>query len=268
MDLQRGDREVAARVFMAHPRTGKTTAPGPLSRNLQAALQCIRIALQGHPTRIVHQRDRNRRYCVGFADARGRTSGSSDCKWGHERIAGVLLTAAGAHFFSVSTRDPQVSSWLPPERFSRINEAETLGGLLFLNSFGGYLKSADVLLLIGSSAAERILIKFYGGNAWLTTIAGAFWRQAGKIDAAIWIAHVPSKANLADGPSRGDVVSPSGLAWSQLETVVPDRSTWANSEPKEKKCSTQRGRSRSLRRAQSPPRLARKHIKQMRFQGR
>ena len=88
------------------------------------------------------------------------------------------------------------------------------------------MQGLDLLLLIDSSAAEGVLVKAYGGNGLPTTVAGAFWQQVGIIDVAAWIAHVPSRANLADALSRGGYEPPFGLEWARVEAVVPSRGRW------------------------------------------
>ena len=200
--------------------------PGPLPGTLKAALFCLAEILSSFPERKVLSAAIVRRYCVLFTDARGRARSQQDDGWGHERLAGVLVCAAGVFYFSVSTRNPLVEVWLPSERNVRINEAEALASLIALGTFADQLRGTDVLLLIDSAAAHGVLIKGYGGNPWLTAIAGAFWQSVGRVDAAVWVSHVPSKANLADPPSRGDFEIAAQYEWKSLEAVVPPKGRW------------------------------------------
>ena len=222
----------------------------PLSPAVRAALQCMRQVLREYPVCTVMHSALKRRYCLGFTDARGRAATDSM----YERIAGVLITEQGVWFFSISAGTGNASEWLPPDRSARINEAESLAALTFLASFKESLQGVDLLLLLDSSAAEGTLIMSYSSNPWLTCIAGAFWQLAGGLDLAVWIAYVPSGANLADAPSRKDYRDAQRRCWVRVEAVVPSRHRWSSLF--------------SACRRESHLKVERKHIRQMRKQGR
>ena len=226
---------------------------------MRAGLVCIRQILRQYPSRTIYHDALKRRYCIGFTDARGRAASENDEAWGPERIAGVLVTEQGAQFFSVSAGRRDVADWLPTGRRTRINEAESLGALLFLHTFAERLKGCDVLLLLDSMVAEGVLIKNYSTSPYLVSISGAFWHQVGVVDAAVWIGHVPSKANLADDPSRGEYRAADLWGWVGAEVIIPMRTPWA----------------RLLAEAESstaatvvPAQTARRHARQLRAQGR
>ena len=235
----------------------RAISPRPLSPALRAALFCIREILRKYPARTIYHSELKRTYFIGFTDARGRAKAASDATWGHERIAGVLISEAVVLFFSISAKDFHVALWLPPDRESRINEAESVGALLLLHTFGEQIHGADVLLLIDSKAAEGTLIKNYSRSPFMVSIAGAFWQQVGVVDAAVWISHVPSKANLADGPSWGDYSDALRWGWERVAPVVPRRTSWARLLHEVS----------SERNKHAMP-LTRNHKRQMRVQGR
>ena len=101
-----------------------------------------------------------------------------------------------------------------------------MGPLIAFSTFAETLRGGDVRALIDSAAARGVLIKTYSASRHLTAIAVALWRTVGAFDVAMWLAHVPSKANLADAPSRGDFQLAEKLDWQRLQAKVPDCSHW------------------------------------------
>ena len=45
--------------------------------------------------------------------------------------------------------------------------------------------------------------------------------------AAVWIGRVPSKLNVADGPSRDDLSEVFAHGWARAEAWLPDPEAWA-----------------------------------------
>jgi len=66
------------------------------------------------------------------------------------------------------------------------------------------IRGRDVIHFVDNDSARFALIKGSSpcmGSAWLVQ---SFWTDEGETDCRSWIARVPSRSNIADGPSRGD----------------------------------------------------------------
>ena len=66
------------------------------------------------------------------------------------------------------------------------------------------IKGRDVIHFVDNDSARYALIKGSSPcleSAWLVQ---SFWTDESESDCHSWIARVPSRSNIADGPSRGD----------------------------------------------------------------
>ena len=77
------------------------------------------------------------------------------------------------------------------------------------------------------STAEGSLIKGLSASRTLSAIAGAYWLQVTLHSAAVWIGRVPSKLNIADGPSRGDLGEVTAHGWAYTAPWLPQVGPWA-----------------------------------------
>ncbi len=89
------------------------------------------------------------------------------------------------------------------------------------------MQGADCLIFIDSSAAEGTLLSAYSSSPFLTSIAGAFWKEVGRLGAAAWITRVPSRLNLADPISRDDLGMARAQGWTEKPAVIPKLGPWA-----------------------------------------
>ena len=58
-------------------------------------------------------------------------------------------------------------------------------------------------LWIDNEAARFALISGYSTNPWAARIVSEIWVQLSVMDCAFFVERVPTKENIADGPSRG-----------------------------------------------------------------
>ena len=66
------------------------------------------------------------------------------------------------------------------------------------------IEGRDVIHFVDNDSARFALIKSSSPcleNAWLVQ---SFWTDESETNCRSWIARVPSRSNIADGPSRGD----------------------------------------------------------------
>ena len=200
-----------------------------LTEELRAALKVLRVFVADRSWQPIWCHGVAWRYALVFSDARGRAGdGGVDSIWGAEQLAAVVLTPAGGWYTHISAAARQVQVWLAgasPDH--RINECEALAALLAVGTFGVLLKDADVLHFIDSTAAEGTLLKGLSVSRTLSAIASAFWVQAGLHRAAVWIGRVPSKLNVADGPTRHDLSEVTALGWARIPPWLPDPQPWS-----------------------------------------
>ena len=174
----------------------------------------------------VHRHAVARRFAILFTDARGRAAQAG--AWGTECLGAAVLTSGGGMFAVLEVSDPKAADWL--RRLSseqRINECEALAALLGICAFGHILGGCDILHFIDSAAAEGSLVKGLSKSRTLSAIPGVYWTQVSLRHAAVWIGRVPSKLNIADGPSRGDLSEVSAHGWARAVAWLPDPEAWA-----------------------------------------
>ena len=238
-----------------HEKLSQAAQPSPAFRS---AAQCMAIIFNSFPERKVYSNELCRPHCVGFTDARGKARDNLG-DWGHEGIGGVLFCSSGVHFFTIPVRSADIEAWLPPKRSIRINEAESLGPLVFIHTMAPFLTDADCIIFVNNTAAEGTLINAYSSNPYLVAIAGAFWEQVGRLGCAVWLSRVPSKLNLADPISREDLSIASQGGWKQHAARIPCPGHWLPI--------LEQGRSRDSL-AEQPRKLQKQTRKQMLRQGR
>ena len=68
-----------------------------------------------------------------------------------------------------------------------------------------------------NSASQWALTKGYSSDSECNTIVGLFWIMSGILGISPWFERVPSKAQLADAPSRGVLSFGKNLGWRRLD---------------------------------------------------
>ena len=98
-----------------------------------------------------------------------------------------------------------------------IGQAELYPAVVARRFWKEKIQGRDVIHFIDNDSARFALIKGSSPcleSAWLVQ---SFWTDEGEADTRSWIARVPSRSNIADGPSRGDR--------SECEKIFP-QITW------------------------------------------
>ena len=212
------------RAWEKHPGSGRRR----ISKEISAILPLLRVALMDRAWHPVFGKAIARRFAVLFSDARGRANGPGEPElWGTECLAAGLITATGGYYTYLLADDHAVQQWLGAVTSEhRINECEAAAALLGICSFAQHLFDVDVLHFIDSTAAEGSVIKGLSRSRTLSAIAGAYWTTANMCRAAIWVAHVPSKLNVADGPSRHDFSAVDQYGWRWVPPSLADAVPW------------------------------------------
>ena len=85
-----------------------------------------------------------------------------------------------------------------------IGQAELYPAICARKLWKEKIKGRDVIHFVDNDRARIALIKGASPcfeSAWLVQ---SFWTDESESDCRSWIARVPSRSNIADGPSRGD----------------------------------------------------------------
>ena len=88
-------------------------------------------------------------------------------------------------------------------------------------------RNRAVLLLVDSEAVESMLVAGYSARQDLCLLVGYFWEKCAELDALVYVDRVPTDANLADGPSRGDRSISDQLGWEEAPVKWPKTRTRA-----------------------------------------
>ena len=120
-----------------------------------------------------------------------------------QRLVGAVLFIPDSHQLMYSTEEvphSMVQSWRP--RKSYMGQLELVAPLWALELWSQQLQERSVLLYVDNDSAATNLVKGYSPQPDSSNLVGAFWLTAAKLKLHIYIDHVESKSNIADGPSR------------------------------------------------------------------
>ena len=128
--------------------------------------------------------------------------------------------------------DILLSSWRT-DRKTYIAELETLAAVSIYSTFPDLFTGRKVLHWIDNTVALSALVHGYSGKPDLAKSVNIFYLQSMALRASVYFDYVPSKANIADLPSRGaveelrnELVGLRG-AWRPPSRMrVPDVSRW------------------------------------------
>ena len=198
-------------------RTGRRK----LTLEAAASLQQIKLLVRDQRWQPLPSNARSRKFAILYSDARG-------CgEWGNEAFAAVLLTSEGGAYTSIEADSPAIKEWLQNvQSKQRINECESIAALLGLATFGDLLQEADLLHFVDSTAAQGTLVSGFSKSSTLCAVTSAYWTLATRMRVRAWIGRVPSKLNVADGPSRNDLSDIQEHGWAWQDPVMPKVAPW------------------------------------------
>ena len=87
---------------------------------------------------------------------------------------------------------------------STIHQAELQPVLVAVQMWGEALRGRRIIIFVDNEAARAALVKGDSRNKASAAIVASTWEQVAEVDLYPWIDRVPTRSNLADGPSRGD----------------------------------------------------------------
>ena len=134
-------------------------------------------------------------------------------------IAAVLI-GANVCEMAYMKAEALIPLWLQP-RDAQIMGLELLAIVLALETFGHRLREKLVVIWTDNEAAEHALIRGGAGCGDHNRIIHGFWAAVRRLRCEICIARVPSKDNIADGPTRDYWVATRLIGAKCVEPLVP-----------------------------------------------
>ena len=115
------------------------------------------------------------------------------------------------------------------ERKQYIGQLELLGAVAVYYSAPELFRDRRVIHFIDNASALASIVKGYSSAADSARIVHSFWALICGLAADAWFFFVPSEANVADWPSRGDLSYVEGvLGSSWLDTKLPPIESWGS----------------------------------------
>ena len=175
------------------------------------------------------------RCCVSRNDSKPRTLLLRDHRppvllWvdGSEELAGVAGGAvvddrtSVAEYFLFDVSAELVEAWKCENGVSKvIHQAELLPVVVALSTWGAAVNGRRVIAFVDSDAARAALVNGHSGSPASARLVGAAWALAQEYGVYLWVDRVPSPSNVADGPSRGQVLSAERMGFVRTRAVFP-----------------------------------------------
>jgi hypothetical protein len=181
-----------------------------LCRPLELALrQWLDILQEGRPRPLAAPEEKSVQSAV-FTD--GWAPDPRTQEQGLPRVGGVLFRAGCPTLFFSEEVPPQVlRAWLP--RKTQIALVELLAVVCSLWAFTEELRGSRTVFLVDAEAVEAALVKGYSARSDMCELISVFWAAARHLDVLSYIDRVPTDANPADEPSRGNLEPALAHGW-------------------------------------------------------
>ena len=99
-------------------------------------------------------------------------------------------------------------------------QAELLPVVVALQTWAALFCQRHCIVWFGKDTVRAAIVRGYSPILESAEIVSACWKAAASAPTFMWVARVPSAANVADRPSRGQV--PVGDGYQEVRAVVPD----------------------------------------------
>jgi hypothetical protein len=111
-------------------------------------------------------------------------------------------------------------------RLQYIGQLELLAAVAVYYSLPHLFVDRQVIHWVDNTSAVAGLLKGYSSVADSARIVHAFWAIASALGSDVWFEYVPSKANIADAPSRNDCSYVESLGSDRCPFVCPPIDAW------------------------------------------
>ena len=129
-----------------------------------------------------------------------------------------------------------VYAHLSPDAHTLIQQAELVAAVGVYRSVPALLRGAPVIHFIDNTGSLSNLVHGYASRADCGRLTNAFHLSVARLRCSVWLDWVPSKANVADLPSREDgdaalmdALEGAGLAgaFDEVEFLLPPMQSWS-----------------------------------------
>ena len=133
----------------------------------------------------------------------------------HDQLDGWTVVAAGR------PDDGTVLGYMRRQRRTYIAQLEGLGALAPYYTFPARFAGRRVVHFIDNTVAQSALVHGYASDVDMADISNGFHLLAAGLRMSAYFDYVPSKANIADLPSRGEFAVPRALGAEVVSMRVP-----------------------------------------------
>jgi len=114
-----------------------------------------------------------------------------------------------------------VHAQLLPRGDNQIGFLEMLAVMLMVGTCGDLVAGSALVVFIDNDGVLGTLIKGGRKSPEQNLAAGRFWIWAARTNTAVYLARVESKANIADGPTRGACADLEALGAVRIDPCLP-----------------------------------------------
>jgi len=183
------------------------------------------------PDKVIFSAQRKPLVTVVFSDA-SEEPPQPPSLWPQGRIAFIVYKPNGAIVYAETLVPAKVFKLVHDlrAREKHICTLETMALIaVYINpGLQEDLRGADVNHFADNTAANGAAIKGYSPAPDIARLVGAYHLRIARLGARIWIEYVPSAANIADMPSRGNFELIESIGAKRIPFVFPSMASWGD----------------------------------------
>jgi hypothetical protein len=215
----------ALQPLFEHSRSGGAHH-GHFSAATCAALSFLLAMLPALRPRVFHTRRQRRPPVLVWSDAAWEPSSDTPATIGFVVFVPAEVGKPARWMHSSLVVPSSFMVGLDPRR-QYIGQLELLGAVAVYYSLPAVMIGRQVLHFVDNTSALFGLIKGYSSVSDSSRIVHAFWALATGLQCEVWFEYVPSEANIADSPSRGDTSHVEATYASvACPTLLPPITAW------------------------------------------
>ena len=163
---------------------------------------------------------------------RKRKGSRDECDATHRLGTGMLGLVlhdphTGSFFYASAKPDDQILRTFSPGKKTYIAQLEMLAAISAFFSYPELLRGRRVHMFIDNAVALSAMIHGYAKSTDMAYMSNAFHMQLAGLRASVYLDYVPSKANIADLPSRGEFRLLRRLGAAKVRMKTPTFTQWS-----------------------------------------